>query len=1005
MMLSSSRSPSHLGRSSPSPSTPSRASPTRFGWSSPSPLAGLDDSGLLSTRNAFVTSAIDSRASTPSKGSRSASLGVRSAPQTPSSKGALPGDRARSLVQGKGESRPGSAPQSHAQRVAELHYDQFCMRRLQNHRSESSTSEPAPSRRRKKLFDASCPWAQLPPSLRPAAFEVEMEMRQTGRELNEALAALVVGRNHASTLATLAKADSPASHEVKRSVKPSSTTPTSRECGYSSPTSDLNDLHTLMPAMMRPGSTVLNVKACLDLASNGAFEMERPQPSRIVAAAALLQGTEGMAQISTVQMEDVGLQEAPDTLHLLSSLSSISLSGNTILQNVAALKKCNDIRSLDLSGCSTLRDIQVLGLLPFLEVADLSFCSNIEDVTPLLVSAQMDGLVGAVNVDLSNLSRAASPAKSVRRFRAQISEQNHDRVASQGRKKQLGHPSLRWLSMTGCTSLKRGILHLNSCDALVYVDLYGCLDVDLSECFIASQAVALRGTFIWPSRSILAKSVLAQNSSQSQQNAILAAAANAIAEKLAVARGRRPVPAGTHGLPSLTGTAKSDAMKSAISAASDMGIFTSADQAKWDAGGSQEETRANASIAGGERTYHLRSCDARDAGGSKPRLGSAQPRLGPVDFARAVHAVGFEDPNGVDICDMFKILDEDNDGGLTIDELCKLEYGPPAQADSDAAIECLLKRKRGSVEAVAADLAGNREEVDKFRLEECLIVSGIEEASARRIANALAHSCCGIPEGDENAEELLLNALYGYVVARSIALMKDFREHLHSRFTRCEDAYWVFSESRQGSVSWDEFQRRILDPIKWPAANTAGAVDNLFRALDMEGSGSISLSAFQLLEVFQPDKTLRAILHAGRSISRGLAGGAPAEFRLGDPLDEKSFTRSEFVNAWDGLGEPCQEVDARWVFGLLDIHGNNLLSNRELFVLSAALVRRTEAAALGCLGDLLSKRFGSLREMHNLLLHKDAYVALPVVSADANVEKRTSKTRRGSRPSANSFRG
>ena len=66
--------------------------------------------------------------------------------------------------------------------------------------------------------------------------------------------------------------------------------------------------------------------------------------------------------------------------------------------------------------------------------------------------------------------------------------------------------------------------------------------------------------------------MIARAMPSSQRNAISAAATTAIGEKLAVARGNRPVPAGTAGLPPLTGLAKRLAIEIAASAAADMGI-------------------------------------------------------------------------------------------------------------------------------------------------------------------------------------------------------------------------------------------------------------------------------------------------------------------------------------------------------------------------------------------------------------------------------------------------
>merc|ERR1719313_584833 len=91
--------------------------------------------------------------------------------------------------------------------------------------------------------------------------------------------------------------------------------------------------------------------------------------------------------------------------------------------------------------------------------------------------------------------------------------------------------------------------------------------------------------------------------------------------------------------------------------------------------------------------------------------------------ASTSRAIGDEARTGVDICDIFRMLDADCDGGLNVEELQTLSSRWATQAQADAAVEALLLRRGGNLEAVAADLAGDRSSVDPFRIRECLIVA------------------------------------------------------------------------------------------------------------------------------------------------------------------------------------------------------------------------------------------------------------------------------------------
>jgi len=283
------------------------------------------------------------------------------------------------------------------------------------------------------------------------------------------------------------------------------------------------------------------------------------------------------------------------------------------------------------------------------------------------------------------------------------------------------------------------------------------------------------------------------------------------------------------------------------------------------------------------------------------------------------------------------------------------------------------------MEALAADLAGDRPSVDRLRIKECLIVAGVDEVAAHRIGGTIAHCCLGAPCDASNVEATLSHALGGFVVARSAALLTDFKAHIFTRFPRCEDAYWVLNESKSGVLGWDEFQARVMHPLKWPAAREPDVMEIIFRALDINGDGKIVAQAFSLLEEFDATATMEAMLHAGHIISRGRMNGCPQALCPPEPLsvDFRNFNREEFTAAWKELApEACRTVDARIIFGIVDTNGNNVIEREELALLCDALPRQARAAAAGRLEVLLKKRFGSLEALHTLLLRKDAHLFL-----------------------------
>jgi len=780
-------------------------------------------------------------------------------------------------------------------------------------------------------------------------------MQLTGLDFHGALASLVIGRTTAAVLRQ--QESNPHSSQQMAafgSRSPPFGAPLASPLRLSAPGLPSSGAKGAL-ARALSSSGLLDVRAWLAQTPADIAEDDTVKPVRAIAAAAVLQSNTESVGVRAVQLADMDLEEAPDTLHLLSSLMALSLSGNSLLRSVAALRRCGEIRALDLSGCSQLQDVRALGVLPYLEVLDLSQCSRLLDIRQLLI-----------------------PSKEGWAPRSSGGIQPEESESPQLRGK-LGHPTLSWLSLAGCTELRGGLSDIPRCPALAYVDLYGCLQVDPFDCHSASQAPKLQGGLVWPSLSVLEHAAAEQALSAPLKSTLAASATKAIAEKLRLARGQRPTPKDGAALPALSGNAHREALRSALCAAAEMGMLPDKDARADPEALLESMLRASeASRAAQEDAAAPESRACRQPSKAQEPPSPPPQRLSPVDFALAARAAGFEARGRIDACDVFRVLDMDCDGGLTLQELQALETGSATQAQADAAVQVLLQRRGGNLEALAADLAGDRSSVERHRLRECLIVAGIDELTAQRVTGTIVHCCQAAPTGAGDVEGSLRHALGAFVVARSAELLVDFSVHLHGRFPRCEDAYWVLNENRSGSVSMEEFRTRVKNPLRWQGV-MPGTTEVLFRALDIDSTGNIGVLAFSLLEDFNAKAAIEAMLQAGRIISRGTVGGCPAALCPPEAMagDNRGFTRAEFQVAWKELApEACRAVDARIIFGLLDINGNNFIQHEELALLTDALPRRAVSAAAGDLELLLKKRFGSLEAAHAALLQPDAHVIL-----------------------------
>lgn len=775
-------------------------------------------------------------------------------------------------------------------------------------------------------------------------------MDEADLSFNEALASLIIGRGAAAALMRESSSQSDSGRLNDDAF----------ECAYPSTAlaAGILELKALISlAGGSQGHEMLGASRVSKSSEAASSARATLTPGRTIAAVAILLESQA---ITAANMSDMDFEEVPDTLRLLTSLTSLSLCGNGPLRSIVHVRRCGGLRAVDLSDCPALQELRPLGVLPYLEVVDLSRCTSVQDIRPLLLPERgREGSSEAVSP--STASAAYSTGFGISPTKAQPESAGP-----------LGHPSLRWLALDGCTALRWGVDDLARCPELLYVDLFGCTQAEHSQCFAASQAPRLK-TFVWPSSQVLEKVANAEGWSQAVREEAAASATASVADKVALARGHRP--STLPRLPAVSGNARREALASAVRAACEMGLAPGDDPADAEIllGNVPAATPAGRQRCDSESAIVSSAADKPSAHQPPPR---AVPRIRPMEFARALHALGLQIP-GVESCQLFRMLDVDGDGGISSEELGALAQGPATEVEVRSAISVLLLRHGGACDATAADLAGGRAALDLSRIRECLIVAGIDEAVARRVAVSLAHCASGLIMQfvGTDVEAALVHALGGYAVARAAELTEDFRAHLRGRFQRCEDAFSVLDVNRIGAVSWEEFQRRLRDALRWPQASVPGAGEAIFRVLDMEGNGFLSAKAFPSLENFEASATIQAMITAGRALSSGPVKNLPDSLRELDPVDmgvwSRAFTRPEFVSAWQELERENvfdADVDARIVFGLLDLNGNNCLGREEIAWLVDALPRQAEAAAAGALQVALVTRYGTLEDAHSRLV-------------------------------------
>lgn len=320
-------------------------------------------------------------------------------------------------------------------------------------------------------------------------------------------------------------------------------------------------------------------------------------------------------------------------------------------------------------------------------------------------------------------------------------------------------------------------------------------------------------------------------------------------------------------------------------------------------------------------------------------------------------------------------MDIDGDGVFSLEDLRALvDRGPAEGVNTDSAVGALLARHHNSSDAAAANLARSRREdcVDVARVTECLVVAGVTQVLAVRAAAAIAHLCAAPPSMPEvalGAAAALRRACATFGVIRSAGHVDDLRDHLAKRYTQSSEAFRGLLRAKAGAVSLEDFEARVRGFLRWPRATEHGVLEEVFRVLDLEGVGAITVDGFSALDTFDATRVISAATSVGRRLSalprlpRSLRGLELADNALG-----AGVTRQQLAEAWAEVSDDCSEADGKLVFGLLDREGTNCLLREDLAILTGNLPRRAEAGAAGDLVATLLSKHGDLASVHRALL-------------------------------------
>eukprot|EP00933_Yihiella_yeosuensis_P018034 TRINITY_DN14968_c0_g2_i1.p1 TRINITY_DN14968_c0_g2~~TRINITY_DN14968_c0_g2_i1.p1 ORF type:complete len:847 (-),score=193.30 TRINITY_DN14968_c0_g2_i1:117-2498(-) len=532
----------------------------------------------------------------------------------------------------------------------------------------------------------------------------------------------------------------------------------------------------------------------------------------------------------------------------------------------------------------------------------------------------------------------------------------------------LGHPSLAWLCLSGCTRLSSGIEFVPLCQALKYVDLFECTEVEASHCHMASSAPQVEH-LVWPNIELLGEFGGAQWS-EGKLKAIFGTAAEAVSLKHDSATSkRRGVP-----LQDLVGLPATAAKQAADRAMKNIGIQLE-DLSEKEAKSKFLDVELLEKLAQHKADEKTRKKGLKLVTNLIPEQ-KIKKVIGPLAFSRWLKDLGLRElPGNLQHSELFALIDSDKDGGISVEDLKKIEPFNLSLDVLDDAIKHLLGRHSNMNDATAADLMGKRKKVTRTRLVECLRIAGVNDSISGRVADALTFIASNrmLAFSDEEQElgskESLQHALGAFAVVHSLQLLEDYKEAVQRVYEETGKAFADMDQTSEGEVPFQAFKTHAVEILKWDKANQAGTLEVVFKAMDFVGMHALVEKDFVRLNDFSAEKTLDVLEHVGKWMLR-FPHELPSKFQRFSlyaevsERDQRGISRRDFYNSWYDLGSRSASVDGRLVFGILDLDGNGRIFREEMLIFCDAIPRRQKVNALSTLRATLAKKYATLEEAH-----------------------------------------
>jgi len=453
-------------------------------------------------------------------------------------------------------------------------------------------------------------------------------------------------------------------------------------------------------------------------------------------------------------------------------------------------------------------------------------------------------------------------------------------------------------------------------------------------------------------------------------------------------------------LPQKTKQAANAALQAAHAAAADLGLTQdhSADfappksifaevEAEPDEEVIEAKSWAWAKVNTMSRRQSIQQMGARD---------TAARGITPLSLSKGMYFLGFKARRGMQLTDIFRVLDRDRDGLLMLEDLeAFAEQGQVTEVD--LAVGALLCRHHGGHDAVAANLAAKRTEIDRSRITECMIIAGVDENVARRSSKAIAYCAASISRGlagGHQVKDCLEHALSPFAIAYAASLVGDFKTCLEENFGDCTQAFSHFDRNGNALVSWQEF--KSASEI-WPRSKEPGVLEVLFRILNRRGNRltwSLEPRDFEVLKEFDAERILDAMERAGRGII-SYPKERPHRLRQFD-LDASSvqddqidMSRTTFCNCWHDM-QGTDQTDAKTVFNFLDTNSDNRIGRRHMLILCDAMTRRGEVEVVTDMVCFLNNHFGNLQAAYDYLQKASKDIGKEEKTKDKGKQRRKS---------------